>query len=48
MTAICPRCGRIVGIGTNGIEYPHKRYVDGAGPAPDQDHTMIECDGEAA
>lgn len=41
----CPECGTSISVREDGTLYPHNRYVRGGGPGPDQDHTMVPCEG---
>lgn len=41
----CPVCGTSIGVQADGTLYPHSRYVEGGGPLPGQDHTMVPCEG---
>lgn len=41
----CPVCHISIGVREDGTLYPHSRYVEGGGPDPDQDHTIVPCEG---
>lgn len=41
----CPECGTSISVREDGTLYPHQRYAEGSGPGPDQDHTMVPCEG---
>jgi hypothetical protein len=42
----CPSCGLSMTVRKDGTLYPHSRYITGGGPGPDQDHTMVPCEGD--
>ena len=44
-TGTCPVCRGLVGKHPNGTLIWHKRYADGAGPAVNQPHTLVPCEG---
>lgn len=44
----CPVCKGAVGLRMGGRMFAHERYADGAGPDPDQPHTMVTCEGVVA
>ena len=45
ITNTCPVCRGYVGRQKDGTLFPHKRYIDGGGCRPDQDHTQVPCEG---
>jgi hypothetical protein len=45
MDTVCPVCSGRVGRRFDGTLCLHKRYVDGGGSAPGQDHTLVPCEG---
>ena len=42
---ICPVCHGYVGRREDGTLFPHQRWIDGGGYGPEQDHTLVPCEG---